>query len=91
MTTISDVLDERHSQYGTFSDVARVAINLRNTIHYELKRQGKVLAPDQSEALFMICSKVARLVNGNPDHIDSWRDVAGYAQLVVDRLEGKSR
>jgi hypothetical protein len=88
---VDEILNERHSQYGTFSDVARVAINLRNTIHYELKRQGKVLPPDQSEALFMICSKVARLVIGNSDHVDSWRDVAGYAQLVVDRLEGKSR
>lgn len=89
--SVDQILEERHAEYGTFAEVARVSTNLRNTIAYELKLRGKILAPDQSEALFMICSKVARLVNGNADHIDSWRDIAGYSQLVADRLEGKSR
>lgn len=89
--SVDHILNERHSEYGVFEDVARVATNLRNTITLELKQRGKVLAPDQNEALFMICSKIARLVNGNADHLDSWRDIAGYAQLVVDRLEGKAR
>ena len=88
---VDDILDQRHNEYGTFADVARVAVNLRAVINHELKTQGKMLAPDQSEALFMACSKIARLVNGNADHIDSWRDIAGYALLVADRLEGKSR
>lgn len=89
--SVDQILEERHAEYGTFADVARVATNLRSTIAHELKVRSKTLAPDQSEALFMICSKIARLVNGNADHVDSWRDVAGYAQLVADRLEGKSR
>lgn len=88
---VDDILNERHNEYGTFADVARVAVSLRAVIVNELKAQGKILAPDQSEALFMICSKIARLVNGNADHVDGWRDVAGYSLLVADRLEGKSR
>lgn len=42
--------------------------------------------PDQKEALSMIFSKIARILNGDPDHIDSWHDIAGYATLVEDRL-----
>ena len=49
------------------------------------------LDDDQIEALDMIASKIARVVNGNPNHIDSWIDIAGYATLVADRLQGKTR
>ena len=49
------------------------------------------LAPDQQEALDMICHKVGRIVNGDPDYIDSWDDIAGYARLVADRLRGEAK
>ncbi len=39
----------------------------------------------------MIAHKLARICNGDPDYGDSWRDIAGYATLVADRLEGVSR
>lgn len=48
-----------------------------------------VLAFDMQESLHMIAHKIARILNGNPDHIDSWVDIAGYAQLVANRLQGK--
>ena len=41
---------------------------------------------DQVEALDMICHKIGRIINGDPDYADSWHDIAGYAQLVADRL-----
>jgi hypothetical protein len=37
----------------------------------------------------MICHKLGRIVNGDPNYADSWIDIAGYAKLVADRLEGK--
>lgn len=36
----------------------------------------------------MICHKLARIVNGDPGYSDSWRDIAGYAMLVSNRLDG---
>jgi hypothetical protein len=45
------------------------------------------MAPDQWEALDMICSKISRIVNGDPDYDDSWVDIAGYAQLIVNSLK----
>lgn len=42
---------------------------------------------DMAEALFMIAHKIGRIVNGDPWHVDSWIDIAGYAKLVADRLE----
>lgn len=46
---------------------------------------------DQKEALEMIASKIARILNGNTNNEDSWRDIAGYATLVADRLKGVKR
>jgi hypothetical protein len=34
----------------------------------------------------MILHKLARIVNGDANYIDSWRDIVGYSQLVVDEL-----
>ena len=49
------------------------------------------LADDQREALEMIAHKIGRILNGDPDYDDSWVDIAGYAQLVADRLRGIER
>jgi predicted RNA-binding Zn ribbon-like protein len=88
---VEAILDERAATYGAFKDLARVAVRLRRVITEELRDRQKVLDPDMEEALVMICTKVARVVNGDPASIDQWRDVSGYAQLVADRLEGKIR
>jgi len=50
-----------------------------------------VMGEDQWEALEMIATKLSRIVNGNPNKIDNWDDIAGYATLVADRLRGTPR
>ena len=84
---VSSILDERHKTYGFFMDVAAVACDLKAII----RDRRPDLMPDQEEALQMICTKIARIVMGDANHIDSWRDISGYSQLVADRLEGKKR
>jgi hypothetical protein len=86
MNDLQAVLAERGSRYGDFLGHAQVTMGLKQVISSELQRRGKWLAPDQQEALDMICHKIGRIVNGDPDYDDSWRDIAGYAQLVCDRL-----
>ena len=44
-------------------------------------------ADDMKEAADMIVHKLARTLSGNPNYIEHYRDIAGYAQLVVDRLQ----
>jgi hypothetical protein len=34
----------------------------------------------------MIQHKISRILNGNPNHIDSWADIAGYAHIVAIRI-----
>jgi len=35
----------------------------------------------------MIAHKIARIINGDPNHLDSWHDIAGYATLVEQELK----
>ena len=77
--------------YGKFENLAEVSQRFKDSLHYFLITRNKYLAPDQQEAMELIFHKFARIVNGDPDHIDNWKDIAGYATLVSDRLEGNPR
>jgi len=88
---IEETLTKRHGTYGYFIYLARVSQRLKKVLYNELAARKKDLAPDQIEAIEMILHKIARIVNGDADHIDSWHDISGYATLVADRLEGNVR
>lgn len=87
MTDVKATLAERGDRYGTFDGHAEIAQRLKGIIrHFEAVRACD-MQPDQREALEMIMHKVARILNGDPNYIDNWVDIAGYATLVADRLE----
>ena len=81
--TIKETLSQRQEQYGSFEDVAMFTEQM-----IDVMRKGyyEKLAYNQKMALYMICSKMARIVNGNPNHKDSWHDIAGYATLIDNEL-----
>lgn len=91
MSDVNEILDERGSRYGPFTTHAAITQQLKEVTNKHLHHRGKVLASDQQEALEMIFHKIGRIINGDPDYADSWVDIAGYAKLVADRLEGKVR
>ena len=39
----------------------------------------------------MIQHKIGRILNGDPNYDDNWRDICGYSQLVLDELNGVKR
>jgi hypothetical protein len=88
---ITKVLRERGSRYGNFLDHARITQRLKNVAHQFASDNEKRFDVDQAEALDMIFHKIGRILNGDPNYADSWIDIAGYAKLVADRLEGKVR
>jgi hypothetical protein len=83
------MLNERGARYGKFVDHAECTQAIKQEIYKRLK--GKTVKADQIEALEMIAHKIGRIVCGDPDYEDSWRDIAGYATLVADRLKGEER
>jgi hypothetical protein len=91
MSDVNEVLNERGTRYGTFVGHAEISQQIKKLMRHYLKEREKQLAHDQMEALDMIAHKIARVINGDPDYADSWIDIAGYAKLVADRLEGVER
>jgi hypothetical protein len=87
-TDIQDILAERGEEYGKFLGHAEITQRLKEVINDELVKRNKALDFDMQEALDMVCHKIGRVINGNENNVDSWRDMAGYTTLVADRLEG---
>lgn len=103
---LNALLNERGQRYGKFKDHAMIAQTLKCVMQGDLagaeafihqldndalSAKYTSMHADQMEALEMIAHKIARILNGDPDYEDSWRDIAGYATLVADRLTGKTR
>lgn len=84
LTDIREVLNERGKNYGEFAEHARIAQAIK-----EAMRSGpswSSMEPYHKEALEMVGHKIARVCNGNPKYLDSFVDVIGYTQLVIDEL-----
>ena len=90
-TDVDTVLDSRAKDYGKFIEGAEIMQMLKRLVHNYIEARGTPLAFDQREAVDMIIHKLGRIINGNPDKVDHWVDIAGYATLVADRLEGNAR
>jgi hypothetical protein len=88
---VDKTLDARAEKYGKFKDGAALMQAIKRELAAHASRHNKTFADDQWEALEMIVHKIGRIVNGDPDVTDHWVDIAGYATLIAERLEGKAR
>lgn len=86
--SIKETLEQRGTRYGAFATHSAISAALRTNVFKGLQAnpQAAKLTPYMEEAIIMICHKLGRISNGDPAYDDSWRDIAGYAQLVVDEL-----
>lgn len=74
----------RPKTHGEYSDVAEVEQSLKNL--FRLRPNWGKLSCIQRASLDMFAHKIGRILAGDPDFVDHWVDIAGYAQLIVDRL-----
>ena len=81
-------LEQRGRRYGEFAEHAKISVRLRQIVDDNL--DGRGVEPYMYESLHMIMHKIARILNGDPYYDDSWRDIAGYAELVVKELNRES-
>lgn len=82
---IAAIIAERDKAHGPFALQASLSQAFKETIRSTPNFAVK-LDCDQHEALDMIAHKMARILAGSPNHIDTWDDIAGYALLVANRL-----
>lgn len=79
------VIFERAKTHGDYSIQSALSQDLKRRI----RQEGAKLTPQQTEAIEMICVKLARIVCGNPNEPDHYRDISGYAELILKSLEGQ--
>ena len=78
--TVDRTLAEREVRY----DGASIMQALKAVMHAQ--PGWARLCPSQRESLDMIVHKIGRILNGDPNYIDSWHDIQGFAKLVEDEL-----
>lgn len=86
---IQATLSERAKTHGCFVENGRITqalkVEMINSVNWNS------LIPHQQEALQMIQHKIGRILSGDPNEPDHWRDIAGYATLVENIITtGKS-
>lgn len=87
--TVNDTLDERGKRYGNYLEQTEISNDLRTRM---MNTPGwEAMEVDMEDALTMIAVKISRILNGDPFYSDNWHDIAGYATLVADRLDGNER
>jgi hypothetical protein len=80
MTDIDDTLDARAVTHGGYPLVALTGHTIKATLRAGARWSDT--QPVHREALDMIAVKMSRIVNGDCNNADHWRDIAGYARLV---------
>lgn len=88
MSDVNDTLNERGKTHGDYTVHAKITQDLMNVII--TGPNWATLRDTQRESLHMIAHKIGRILAGNPDHIDSWHDIAGYSVLIEKELTKES-
>ena len=84
LNNLEQTLADRAKTHGDFSSHAAISQQMKQIlVVYGYDK----FTPEQRESLEMICHKIARILNGNPNTHDHWHDIAGYATLVAKELE----
>jgi len=85
MTEVEDILKERAKTHGPYSSHSGISQQLKRDCHNA--GGWPVLSDCQRESIDMICHKMARILNGNPNEVDHWLDIEGYAKLSRTEIE----
>ena len=78
--TREPILVTREATHGDFTLTAKIAQDLKEAYRWGPAETNA----RQREALDMICTKIARIMSGNPNTLDHWDDIAGYAKLGAE-------
>lgn len=84
MNQLEETLKQRAAKYGEYKDVAATIQALKSVMH-ESNNWYK-LTDTQKESLEMVAHKIGRILNGDPNHYDSWHDIMGYTKRAIENL-----
>lgn len=83
--SIQDLLASRDHSHGDYKDTARIAQQTKELWHSQTGWGD--LDACQKETLDMFATKIGRILAGDQNFRDSWVDLTGYSQLIVNRIK----
>ena len=84
---ITSLLGEREKTHGSFPENANFSQQLKEMMR-DTRNWGEC-SDEQREALEMVAVKLSRILTGDHNFPDHWKDVAGYSNLIVRSLEAR--
>lgn len=84
--SVQDTLDERHKQYGRYSDQLHCKVRILEAVqdlYYNMHKEQ--MTTMHTAVLTDIVTKLTRVAI-DMNHIDSWHDIAGFATLTEEML-----
>lgn len=79
------VTQQRTGKHGELEHNSRATQRMLRVVQQECNWPH---LPDMyRHSLYMILHKVARIACGDPHEVDHWRDIAGYAEATIQRIE----
>lgn len=88
MTTAEELNKQRGSVYGPFMSNAIVAQAIKEALRHPCAKTLE-LPDDVREGLDLIALKMSRIVTGDPEYLDNWDDIQGYARVVSERIRAQ--
>ena len=75
---------DRRDIYGNYKNISLTSQKMKKVFNdtYSIE-----LDEYEKEAIDMILHKIARIAHSKKKYVDNWRDIIGYAQLVIDEYE----
>lgn len=83
---MADLLNERTKTHGDFVRTAAFTADMEAEF-WDGNERSRYSRPQQV-ALSQIFVKLGRIAAGDPNHVDHWDDIAGYAKLAADSIRG---
>jgi len=83
--SINETLETRGSVYGDYATQANVVEGIIAVIRDSTNWER--LPDTHRVALYLIALKIGRICTGDINHVDSWHDIQGYAQLVEREIK----
>lgn len=89
--SVAGTLEQRGEKYGPYGEMAGLAQMIKNAMRCARLSNWDDLPAAYRESLDMIATKVARILCGDADNLDTWHDIQGYAALIEHEIRGTKR
>lgn len=72
-----NLLDQRGATHGDYRAMSTRIQQIKSVMRMGSKWID--MSEPQKEALELIATKIGRIIEGDPEHLDHWQDLSGYA------------